>query len=432
MDERTLKLDRLRIDRNGRPRRGGDFGRVWWLLGGALAIVLSAAAFVAVSYPGRSAIDNVTDRARAGWQAVSRPNRVAVQVAVARAAAGGSAAGTSLLDASGYVVALQQATVSAKIPGRLIAVMAEEGIHVDKDQIIAKLDDTNTTAALDEAAAEVTQAQGNLSAAQVMLDDATPIYRRNRLLLARGLISQDIFDNATTAYDTGRNNVLVAERRLAVAEASLRVAQRNQDDTVVRAPFAGIVTVKAAQAGEIVSPISAGAGFTRTGIATLVDMGSLVAEVDVSENFINLVHPDQPAIIKLNAYPDWQIPGKVIRVIPSADRSKATVKVRVGFQVNDPRILPEVSARVSFLSGGAPGATPSPPGVVVPPAAIQVIDGGDVVFVIRGDTVERRFVRRGERTAAGQTILSGIAPGEQVAIAEPGTLVDGAAVRIDD
>jgi RND family efflux transporter MFP subunit len=432
MDERTLKLDRLRIDRNGGPRRGGDFGRVWWLLGGALAVVLSAAAFLAVSYPGRTLIDNVADRARDGWQAVSSRHRVAVRAAVARAAADGSAAGTSLLDASGYVVALQQATVSAKITGKLIAVTAEEGMRVEKDQVIAKLDDTNTSAALNQAAAQVAEAQGNLSAAQVMLADATPIYRRNASLLAKGLISQDGFDTAVAAYDTTRNRALVAERSLAVAAANLQVAQRNQDDTVVRAPFSGVVTVKAAQAGEIVSPISAGAGFTRTGIATLVDMDSLVAEIDVSENLINLVHPDQPAIIKLNAYPDWPIPGKVIRVIPSADRSKATVKVRVGFQVKDSRILPEVSARVSFLSGGAPGAPPSPPGVVVPPEVIQVIAGNEVAFVIRGDTVERRVVRRGERTAAGQTILSGIAPGESIAIAEPGTLVDGAAVRIDD
>src|SRR5690606_19577099 len=195
-----------------------------------------------------------------------------------------------------------------------------------------------------------------------------------------------------------------------VAEANLAIAERNLEDTIVRAPFAGVVTVKAAQEGEMVSPISAGGGFTRTGIGTIVDMDSLEIEVDVSENFINRVRPAQDAIVRLNAYPDWDLPARVVAIVPTADRAKATVKVRVGLETKDPRILPQMGVRVAFLDdAGDEAATPAVrEAAAVPAAAVQPNGETGVVFVINGSTVERRAVRLGERTAERQVVLSGL------------------------
>jgi RND family efflux transporter MFP subunit len=222
---------------------------------------------------------------------------------------------------------------------------------------------------------------------------------------------------------------------VALARAGVEVAQRNLDDTVVRAPFGGVVTVKAAQAGEIVSPSSAGGGFTRTGIGTIVDMDSLEVEVDVSENFINRVHAGQPSTVKLNAYPDWEIPAHVIAVIPTADRSKATVKVRVGFKERDARILPDMGARVSFLSETAPqdgsSAAAAVSAVVIPPDAVQTNGNTGTVFVINGNnTVERRVVRLGARTSDGQLVLSGLPGGTRVAASNLASLSDGATIHV--
>jgi RND family efflux transporter MFP subunit len=259
-------------------------------------------------------------------------------------------ASSSALDASGYVVARRQATVSAKTTGRVIEVLIEEGQFVEKNQIIARLDDTNTGAVLDLNRAQFAQAQASLDAAKVALDDARRIFTRNEQQFAAKVISAQDFDNAQAAFNNIQSEYSVRLKALEVARTNLSVAQRDQDDTIVRAPFAGVVTVKAAQPGEIVSPISAGGGFTRTGIGTIVDMTSLEVEVDVNENFINRVRPGQQATIRLNAYPDWTIPAQVIAVIPTADRAKATVKVRVAFKERDERVLPEMGARVSFMS----------------------------------------------------------------------------------
>src|SRR5208282_3147714 len=217
-----------------------------------------------------------------------------------------------------------------------------------------------------------------------------------------------------------------------VAERNLNVAQRNLDDTVVRAPFSGIVTVKAAQPGEIVSPISAGGGFTRTGIGTIVDMDSLEIQVDVNENFINRVTPGQRVNAKLNAYPDWQIPAHVIAVIPTADRAKGTVTVRIALDQKDPRILPEMGVRVSFLeeTSGRPEAQ-NPGAVSLPSTAVQANGATGVVFVVHDDTLERRAVRLGANTSAGATVISGLNTGERVAVGDFSVLKDGARVRLE-
>jgi RND family efflux transporter MFP subunit len=214
----------------------------------------------------------------------------------------------------------------------------------------------------------------------------------------------------------------------------LSVAERSMDDTIVRAPFSGIVTVKAAQPGEMVSPISAGGGFTRTGIGTIVDMDSLEFQVDVNENFINRVKPGQKVSAKLNAYPDWQIPAHVIAVIPTADRSKGTVTVRIALDdTKDPRILPEMGVRVSFLEDqpdASPGS-PAPAGVSLPTTAVQASGTTGTVFVVHDATVERRAVKLGAATADSVTVLSGLAAGERVAVGDLSQLKDGAKIQIE-
>ena len=241
--------------------------------------------------------------------------------------------------------------MSSKATGRVVEVLIEEGQRVEQGQVIARLDSSGTSAALAEAEARLAQAQADLDAARIAAEDASPIYRRNEQLHAAALISGQAFDAARAAYHATGANLVVRSKAVDVARAGLLVAQRNHEDTVIRAPFAGIVTVKAAQPGEIVSPLSAGGGFARTGIGTIVDMDSMEVQVDVSENFISRVRPGQAAVVRLNAYPGWDIAAETIAVIPAADRAKATVRVRVGFKQKDPRILPDMGVKVSFLSG---------------------------------------------------------------------------------
>jgi RND family efflux transporter MFP subunit len=419
MDDKNALLNQLRIDRTTDVPEDDTSTRRWLLIG--VSVVLVAALAVGAWY-------------------LTRPSGVAVQAAVAKevtssSAGGGSSAGASMLDASGYIVARRQATVASKQIGRVVDVSIEEGQRVEKDQIIARLDDSNARAAYEQAQAQLLQAEANLRASQVAFDDAKPIFKRNEQQMAAGVISAQTFDNARAAYNAAEQDLAVRTRGVALARAGVEVAKRSLDDTVVRAPFAGIVTVKAAQAGEIVSPASAGGGYTRTGIGTIVDMDSLEVEVDVSENFINRVRPNQPATVKLNAYPDWDIPAHVIAVIPTADRSKATVKVRVGFKERDPRILPDMGARVSFLAeaekqdgNAAPVAVSA---VVIPPDAVQANGDTGTVYVINGNgTVERRVVRLGARTSDGQLVLSGLPGGTRVAASNLAALSDGAKIHV--
>lgn len=414
MTDKTELLRQLRIDRDKRSSGDGGGPRRWWLVGAAIALIVLLGV--------------------GGWF-WTRSAAPTVSVAVARPlASGSSAAGASILDASGYVVARRQATVSAKITGKLEQLFIEEGQHVKENEVVAKLDATNASAALLQAKAGVTQAEATLAQAKAAAEDITPIYRRNEKLAATGVISHEALETSKGTFDARQTDLAVARGNLAVRQAALEVAQRDMDDTIVRAPFSGVVTTKNAQPGEIVSPLSQGGGFTRSGICTLVDMDSLEVEVDVSENFIGRVRANEPAVLKLNAYPDWQIPAYVIAVIPTADRSKATVKVRVGFKSRDARILPEMGARVSFLSRPeqAGSNASASAGVAVPPDAVQA--GGDAgtgtVFVLHDDKVERRTVKLGARNEDGQIVLSGLAPGERVAVGAPAQLADGARVRI--
>ena len=335
MTDRESLLNQLRIEREPatapRTRRTA-------LVVGAAAVGIAAAAFATVRLVG-----NPVEQLSSGVAAAEETAPPASPTSAAAPVA-------SILDASGYVVARRQATVSAKITGKVVAVLIEEGQRVEAGEVLARLDDANARAQMAQAAAQVAQQRASLAAAGVAYENARPMFERNRAQFAAAFISAQAFDDAKASFDAAQAGLDVATRSLGVAEASLEVAQRNLDDTVVRAPFAGIVTVKAAQEGEMVSPVSAGGGFTRTGIGTIVDMDSLEVEVDVSESFISRVQSGQPVAITLNAYPDRRIPGRVVAIIPTADRAKATVKVRVGFDERGAGVLPEMGARVAFLS----------------------------------------------------------------------------------
>ncbi|HME40038.1 MAG TPA: efflux RND transporter periplasmic adaptor subunit [Steroidobacteraceae bacterium] len=409
MEDKSALLNQLRLDRSGESSPSGK-GKIWI---GAAAAILAAAALAA------------------WWW--TRPGAVPVHVASAQAIGGdGPAAAGSILDASGYVVARRQATVASKITAKMVELDIEEGDHVNAGQIIAKLDDTNIRAALNQAAAQLDYARASLTETQVNLTNAQRDYDRQKSLLQSHFVSQSAVDNSQTNVDALRAQLATQRSNVDVVARAMSVAERNLDDTIVRAPFAGIVTVKAAQPGEMVSPISAGGGFTRTGIGTIVDMDSLEIQVDVNENFINRVQPSQQVTAKLNAYPEWQIPAHVIAVIPTADRSKGTVTVRIALDQKDARILPEMGVRVSFLADSSPKSDGKPPsGVNLPSNAVQGSGSTGAVFVVHGDTVERRAVRLGASSGDSITILSGLAAGDRVAIGDFAQLKDGAKIRVE-
>ena len=326
-----------------RARAALPRARRTWLVVGAAAVGIAAAAFAAVRFAGAPA-----EQLQSGVAA-------AAELAPPASPSAAAAPVASILDASGYVVARRQATVSAKITGKVVAVLIEEGQRVEAGEVIARLDDANARAQVAQAAAQVEQQRANLEGGARRVRQRRA--RRSTAAARSSRPRSSARKRSTTPRPatTPRKRASTWRRAaLAVAEASLAVAQRNLDDTVVRAPFAGIVTVKAAQEGEMVSPISAGGGFTRTGIGTIVDMDSLEVEVDVSENFISRVETGQPVAITLNAYPDRRMPGRVVAIIPTADRAKATVKVRVGFEQRDAGVLPEMGARVAFLRSEEP------------------------------------------------------------------------------
>jgi RND family efflux transporter MFP subunit len=410
MEDKSALLRQLRIDRED-DRAGPGHGRVW--LAGAAAVLIAGGAL---------------------WLWL-RPTGIPVRIAVAQAVSAGNSAATSILDASGYVVARRQATVASKITAKMVELDIEEGDHVKANQVIAKLDDTNIRASLSQAAAQLSYARAGMEETQVNLTNAQRDYDRQKSLLTGHFVSQSAVDNSQTTLDALRAQLATQRRNVEVAERVVNVAERSLDDTVVRAPFSGVVTVKAAQPGEMVSPISAGGGFTRTGIGTIVDMDSLEVQVDVNENFINRVQPGQTVTAKLNAYPEWRIPAHVIAVIPTADRSKGTVLVRIGLDQKDARILPEMGVRVSFLAaatqagGPAAGGAPQNAGVSLPAAAVQASGSTGVVFVVHDSTLERRAVRLGMINADRIIVTSGLAGGERVAMGDFNAMTDGAKIR---
>jgi HlyD family secretion protein len=351
-----------------------------------------------------------------------------VEVAVAQKVSSGRPA---LLNASGYVTPRRRATVAAKITGRVTGVFFDEGLHVHEGQVLATLDDSDVRRALESAKADRNSTQAAIADLQVQLKNAEIELRRANELLAAKVGTQEVLDNSEMAVNSLKAKIDLTKVQVLGAESRINEAQQSVDNCVIRAPFDGIIVSKDAQVGEMVSPISAGGGFTRTGIATIVDMNSNEIEVDVNEAYIARVVPDQPVTAVLDAYPDWQIPSKVRTVIPTADREKATVKVRISFLKLDPRILPDMGIKVTFLGNepeqkkGAPVAA-----ATIPQSALRDDNGKKIVLLVKDGRLERRAVSVGSARGGDAEILAGLAAGDTVVVNGPANLQDGEAVKI--
>jgi RND family efflux transporter MFP subunit len=400
-------LHQLRIDRSGREQP--EEPRRWpWIAGGALILILIAAGIGLLR---------------------SKQSAVAVHTAMAQPmTTGGPSA--SVLDATGYVTARREATVSAQITGTLTEVLIEEGDHVKVGQVLARLEETSQRAALAQAEAQLHSAQALLVQFQAQLSQDQRDVKRAEDLVLRKLVSEQAVEQARTLVDTQAAQLEGQRRQIELAAANVRSARVQLEYCTIHAPFTGVVIAKAAQVGEIVSPFSAGGGFTRTGIGTLVDMDSLEIEVDVNEAYINRVQPKQPVDSVLNAYPDWKIPSHVIAIIPTADRSKATVKVRIGIDNKDDRIVPDMGVRVSFLEEKKPVAADARPaiGVLVPASALRREGDKDVLFVLKDRKAQRRTVTLGGVFGNSRQVESGVSPGEAVIVDAPAELQDDATV----
>jgi len=355
------------------------------------------------------------------WQ---RPRPIVVRTYTVPAPSANS--GGTLLNASGYVTARRAATVSSKVTGKVIEVLVEEGMKVEAGQILARIDSSNVEKSLQLAEAQAESARKGLEETKANLEQTERELRRIAQLFETKIATQSELDKAQTDVKSLQARLARQVADVAVAEREVALWKQQLDDTIVRAPFAGIVTQKNAQPGEMISPMSAGGSFTRTGICTLVDMSSLEIEVDVNESYINRVQPGQPVEATLDSYPDWRIPSKVIAIIPTADRQKATVKVRVGFEKLDPRILPDMSVKVAFQ--GAPEAKPVARAITIPKAAVQQRDGKNVVWLVRDGTVERRAITVGETRGEEVTAAAGLNGGEKIVLDAPAELAEGSRV----
>ena len=359
-----------------------------------------------------------------------------VETAVVREA---NSAQAAVLNASGYVTPRRRATISAKITGKIKEVLIDESMQVVSGQILARLDDADALVALRAAEAERSVAAAAQSDVEVQLANARRTLERNKDLRARDFVSQETLDDSETTVASLEAQIVLARERITLAERSVEIYRQNVENCVIRAPFAGIVVSKDAQPGEMVSPMSAGGGFTRTGIATIVDMQSIEIEVDVNESYIARVAPGQRVEAVLDAYPDWRIPAKVRTVIPTADRQKATVKVRISFDALDPRILPDMGVKVSFLDeapagpAGASDTTAGPaaaPVVLVPRDAVRNEAGTPFVFVVKDGRVERRAVRTGRERGGDIEIEAGLRRGETIVIRSERELQSGERVSV--
>lgn len=394
-------LSALRIDADARRGPGGR--RLWIILGIAGAVLVLLVLFSAA---GRKA---------------------EVEVAAARSAEGADS--MAVLNASGYVTPRRRATVAAKITGRVKEMLVEEGMQVQEGQVLARLDDSDAQAAYAAAAADRDSARAAIPGIEANLKDAEATLVRTLELQKAGFIDQQALDNAQASRDSLRAQLAVSRAQLKAATARTAMAQRDIDNCTVRAPFAGIAVSKDAQPGEMVSPVSAGGGFTRTGISTVVDMASLEIEVDVNESFIAKVSPGQKVQATLDAYPDWRIPCTVRTVIPTADRQKATVKVRIAFDQLDPKILPDMGVKVAFLGAPPPPGAPQPK-ALVPREAVRDAGGAKALFVVKDQRLQKRAVTLGEVRGTEVEVMAGVSPGELVVVAGPKTLKDGQKVVV--
>ena len=364
MSDRENLLNNLKIDRSAQPVVDGSPSNKLYLLGAAIVLV----SFF-------------------WWLFLSEDELKEVTTFTVKSLQMSDSSATSILDASGYVVARRRATVSSKVTGKVMKVFIEEGMYVEEGQLLAQLDDSTM--------------QADLNYSQSQLDEARRIFNRTGELAKEELASQASLDAARAAMEG--------------LEALNAVRKQVVKDMQILAPFSGVVVYKAAQPGEMISPVSAGGGFTNTGICTIVDMDSLEVEVDVNEAFINRVKPGQPVITNLNAYPKWDIPSEVIAIIPTADRNKATVKVRIALLEKDERVLPDMGSRVSFLRKvDNNNQEIQKEGVMIPLAAVADIDGSSLVQVVDGNSVQIMQIEVAEQTANYARVIKGLESGMKV------------------
>jgi RND family efflux transporter MFP subunit len=411
-------LDSLRMDRPTLEAAAHGRARPW-VIGGVIVLLLVVAVVA--------------------WFA-TRPAAIEVGIAAVRMEQGAAraASGGSVLSASGYVVAERVTVASSKVTGMVREVLIEEGMEVKAGQVVARLDDSTARKQVDLARSQLNSARLAVAESEARYTEAERSVRRNRTMREQNLTSEATLDAAEAEFESAKARLATARSEVEVAARSAALAEQNLADYTIRAPFSGVVVSKNAQVGEMISPVSAGGGFTRTGICAIVDMASLEVEVDVNESYINRVVSGQPVEAVLDAYPEWRIPARVSRIVPTADRQKATVRVRIEFDALDPRILPDMGVQVSFFeapstaSAVAPAADSAPPRrrLLVPASAVVQRDGSDVVFVVHDDVVERRAVSVGRASRDEVEVTGGLDEGESVVVAPPAELADGARIKV--
>lgn len=405
MNDKSELLSQLRINRD--DDADSHFAKWPWVFAGALLLLLLAITL---------------------W-AIARPDPVEVETRMARVAPQGNAV-SSVLDATGYVTARRYATVSSKVTAKVLEVLVEEGMRVEEGQVVARLDDSNARKGLAVEQANRTLAEAQLEETRARLTEARQTQQRVEELFRRELVSESELDRANSNYQSLKAQLAAREAGVLSAQRLVELQEQNLEDLTLRAPFTGVVVSKDAQPGEMISPVSAGGGFTRTGICSLVDMDSLEIEVDVNESYIQRVTAGQSVQATLEAYPDWKIPARVIAVVPTADRQKATVRVRVGFEQTDARILPDMGVRVAFLESENSEQSDAPERMILAPSsAVIKQDGESVLFVVREGVAHRRVVSTRSRPGGEVVVQSGLEPGEQYVVSPPEGLADGVAVK---
>jgi RND family efflux transporter MFP subunit len=397
-------LSKLKIDRSAKalPQARRKKGLYW---GGALVILVIAAIFLY-------------------FQGILQPSKSVQVVTVSRIYPSQT---FTLLNASGYVVAQRKAAVASKITGRLVSLMVEEGSRVKEGQIIARLENEDTIAARDQALAQRKVAEANLEEARAEMNVAALTYDRNKRLLERQIISKSEYDNAEARHKRAQAAVAAAEAAVSVSVAAIQGATVALDYSLIRAPFDAVVLTKNADIGDIVTPLGA-AATAKAAVVTIADMRSLLVEADVSESNLGLIKAGQPCEIQLDALPDSRFAGVIHMIVPTADRSKASVMVKVRFLEPDPRILPEMSAKVAFLSRTVKSGEEQARTAV---HRLVLISRGEqkALFLVQDDRVRETVVRTGESFGDMVEILDGAKAGEKVVL-KPNRLKDGARIKI--
>jgi HlyD family secretion protein len=385
-DSKPYDLGALKIDQKSRKRSGPGMRTKVLIIAGAVVVAVIAT----MVFTGKKTV---------------------VEVSAARSIS--ASEGASMLNASGYVTPRRRATVAAKITGRVQELMVEEGMHVESGQVLAKIDSSDAEARLKAAEADLAVARATIAEIQVNIADSDRSFKRITSLHKNGVASNTDFDKTQAALDGLKARLAMTQAQITAAQARREMALTDIENCIVRAPFSGIAVSKDAQVGEMVSPISAGGGFTRTGIATIVDMLSLEIEVDVNESYLAKVSIGQKVDATLDAYPDWHLPAAVRTIIPTADRQKATIKVRIAFETLDPKILPDMGVKVSFLSKNEKGAGNI---IVARRSGVQDEDGKQAVYLFKNGRAQRRPVKTGEVFENDVQITDGVAAGDEIIV----------------